>query len=208
MVHLPLIALLAGPWSIMTLGDSITQCSKDYGCYRPALAKKLASAGFDVRFVGSRHNEDEPAAMMHEGYGGKTAEFLAANFDRLYRQNPADVILLHAGHNHFVEEQPLPGILAATEEIIVKARIVNPAVVILLAQVIPAGKLPKYSYIPALNRELARLAERMDVVLVDQAAGFDVAADAVADKVHPSASGAEKMAAKWFEALRPVLSGK
>lgn len=189
----------------MTLGDSITQCSAEYGCYRPALAAKLKAAGFEARFVGSRHTDNEPAGMMHEGYGGKTAEFLAANFERLYRQNPADVILLHAGHNHFVEEQPVAGILAATEEIIIKARIVNPAVVILVAQVIPAGKLPKYSYIPALNRELAALAERMDVTLVDMATGFDVAGDTVEDKVHPNAQGAEKMAVKWFEALRVAL---
>ncbi len=32
----------------------------------------------------------------------------------------------------------------------------------LLAQVIPAGKLPKYSYIPDFNLELAALAKRLD----------------------------------------------
>jgi hypothetical protein len=48
-------------------------------------------------------------------------------------------------------------------------------VIILLAQVIPAGKLPKYSYIPELNATLARLAAKLHtpaqpVIIVDQAA--------------------------------------
>ena len=144
--------------------------------------------------------------MFNEGYGGKTVEFLAENFERLYRANPADIILLHAGHNHFVEEQPIGGIIAATEQIITTARTINPTVIVLVAQVIPAGKLPKYSYIPDLNKELAKLADHLDVELVDQATGFDWTTDTVADKVHPNAKGAEKMAARWFEALKPLLT--
>ena len=42
------------------------------------------------------------------------------------------------------------------------------------------------------------------MILVDQSAGFDVLADE-ADGVHPSASGEEKMARKWFEALQLFL---
>lgn len=205
MAHLPLIALLLGPWTIMTLGDSITAGSNDFSVYRPLLAKKLEAAGLQVRFVGTQHTAGEPEGMRHEGYGGKPVEYLADNFERLYRANPADVILLHAGHNHFAEEQPVAGILAATEKIITTARTINPTVIILVAQVIPAGKLPKYSYIPELNKELPRLAAELDVVLVDQATGFDWTSDTVADKVHPNARGAEKMASRWFETLAPLL---
>jgi lysophospholipase L1-like esterase len=45
------------------------------------------------------------------------------------------------------------------------------------------------------------------VILVDQAAGFDVASDTIADHVHPNASGAAKMAARWYAALVSILSG-
>ncbi len=203
----------AQTWTILPLGDSITACSPDYSCYRTILAQRLAASGLQVRFVGSMHNSSDPESMRHEGHGSKNAEFLAENMERWYTANPADVTLLHAGHNHFGEEKPVPGIVAATESIIATARRINPRVIILLAQVIPAGKLPKYAYIPELNREIGRLAARLNtsqqpVILVDQAGGFNIQTDTIADLVHPNAAGAEKIAARWCEALAGTLSGR
>lgn len=197
-------------WSILCLGDSITACSGDFGCYRNELAERLAANHFDVRFVGSQQSQGPAGTLRHEGYGGRTTEFLAANFERWYRDNPADIILLHSGHNHFAEEHPVAGILAATEKIVTTARRIHPRVVILLAKVIPSSKLPKYTYLAELNAGLTELAARLNtacqpVILVDQAAGFDAVSDTVADGVHPNASGAGKMAARWYEALVPVL---
>jgi lysophospholipase L1-like esterase len=90
---------------------------------------------------------------------------------------------------------------------------INPDVTTLLAQVIPAGKLPKYSYIPELNQQLALLAARLvkrdyHIVLVNQADQFDWKTDTISDKVHPNASGAKKMATKWMDALLPLLEKK
>ena len=109
-----------------------------------------------------------------------------------------------------MEERPVPGIVSATESIIATARRINPRVIVLLAQVIPSGKLPKYAYIPDLNRELARLAARLHtatqpVVLVDQASGFHFQTDTIEDLVHPNSAGAEKMAARWYDALVAAL---
>ena len=39
-------------------------------------------------------------------YSGKNVEFLESKIDSLYRLYPADIVLLHAGHNHFAEEKP------------------------------------------------------------------------------------------------------
>jgi lysophospholipase L1-like esterase len=122
-------------------------------------------------------------------------------------------VLIHAGHNHFADQKPLPGILRATESMIANARKANPKATVLLAQVITSGKLPKYSYLPDLNRELAKLAAQLDrpeqrVLLVDQASGFDWKTDSVADLVHPNAQGAQKMADRWFQALKPLLPAK
>jgi lysophospholipase L1-like esterase len=51
-----------------------------------------------------------------------------------------------------------------------------------------------------------RLAERgCNIILVNQAEGFDWETDTVKDHVHPNASGAKKMAAKWMEALLPLI---
>jgi lysophospholipase L1-like esterase len=199
---------------IMAVGDSITEGADFFSSYRYPLAEKLHAADYAVEFVGTRTAPAGPARdlppLAHEGYGGKGIEFLAATVPDHFRAHPADIVLLHSGHNHTVEEQPVPGIVASTAKLIAALREINPRVVVLLAQVIPAGKLPKYSYLPELNQALATLATRLDtpaqrVLLVDQATGFDWHTDTVADHVHPNALGAEKMAAVWFAALQKVL---
>lgn len=196
---------------LMAVGDSITAGADYFSNYRYPLWKKLFTAGYNVEFTGTQHSESSVGPLAHEGYSGKNTEFLAKTVPDHFRAHPADIVLLHSGHNHSQEEHPVPRIIAATEHLIADFRAANPRVIVLLAQVIPSGKLPKYSYIPELNNALARLAARLDrsdqrVLLVDQATGFDWAADTVADKVHPNSRGAEKMAQRWFEALTKILS--
>lgn len=204
------VALGAAPTRIMAVGDSITAGADFFSCYRYPLWEKLFAAGYVVEFVGTQTSETRVGPLAHEGYGGKNTEFLAATVPEHFRAHPADIVLLHSGHNHTVEEAPVAGIVAATERLIAAFREVNPRVTVLLAQVIPAGKLPKYSYLPELNVALAALAHRLDrpdarIALVDQTRGFNWEADTVADKVHPNARGAEKMAEAWFQALRRIL---
>lgn len=192
--------------TILALGDSITQGAPNYSCYRQFLIPSLCARGIPIQFIGP--NED--AISAHAGYGGMHAHFLLDIVRRVYRQYPAEFVLLHAGHNCFSEDHPVPGLVRATEGIIREIAAINPQAVILLAQVIPAGKLPKYAYIPALNQELALLATRLAGVdfrvrLVNQADGFDWRTDTVGDQVHPNDSGAQKMAARWLEVLLPLL---
>jgi lysophospholipase L1-like esterase len=197
-------------YRIMPVGDSITEGGKAFTCYRYLLLKKLTEAGYKVEYAGSRQSDSPAGKLRHEGYGGRNAEFLAVVAAKNFKEHPADIVLLHCGHNHFSDEHPVPKIIAATESLIASCRATNPRVVVLLAQVIPSGKLPKYAYIPALNDELAKLAQRLNtagqpVILVDQATGFDWSKDTIDDKVHPNAAGAEKMACRWFEALAKVM---
>ena len=203
---LPSLPAAAAPVRIMAVGDSITTGGKTFSVYRPILAERLRAAGYAVEFVGSQGGAGE----RHEGYGGKNIEFVARTVPANFARTPADLVLLHAGHNHFDTERPVPGMLAATEELIAALRALNPRVVVLLGQVIPSGKLPKYSYLPEFNAGLAVLAARLHspaqpVRLVDHAAGFVWETDTIADLVHPNAVGAAKMAARWFEALQAVL---
>jgi lysophospholipase L1-like esterase len=194
----------------MPVGDSITEGGKTFSTYRVPLLEKLRAAGYRVEYVGSRTRPSPLGPLQHEGYSGKNAEYLARVVGKSFHDHPADVVLLHAGHNHWAEQKPVPGIIAATESMIATFRAQNPRVVVLLAQVIPSGKLPKYAYIPELNLQIAALAARLDrpdqrVILVDQARGFDPIEDTISDHVHPNARGAEKMASKWFDALVTVL---
>ncbi len=199
-----------GVWRILPVGDSITEGGDTFAEWRTPLWESLTGAGYFVRYVGSRSRGGRLGALKHEGHGGKNAEYIAERLATVAEQHPADVLLLHAGHNHSIEENPVPGIVAAQEAIIASCRAANPRVIVLLAQVIPSAKLPKYGYIPELNTALAGLASRLDtpaspVRIVDQASGFDPLADTIADRVHPNPQGATKMATRWFEALRAVL---
>ncbi len=200
----------AEPIRILAVGDSITQGGKTFVTYRLPLDQKLRATGLNYVFVGSQQSDGPNGPLWHEGYGGRNAEFLAGIMPQKLKQAKPDIILLHCGHNHSAEEKPVPGIIAAERTIIEAARKQNPKVVILLALVIPSGKLPKYGYIPELNQSevlLARELHRPDapVMIVDQFTGFDPQKDTILDKVHPNAQGAEKMATKWFTALKGVV---
>lgn len=205
-----LSAFSAEPTRLLAIGDSITQGGKTFVTYRLPLDQKLRAAGWSYEFVGTQQSEGPNGPLWHEGYGGKNAEFLAGLMPQKLRQLKPDIILLHCGHNHAAEEKPVPGIIAAERAIIEAARKQNPKVVVLLAQVIPSGKLPKYGYIPELNQAQVLLARELSrpeapVMIVDQATGFDPQRDTILDKVHPNAQGAEKMANKWFSALKPWI---
>ena len=197
-------------WRIMPVGDSITEGAKTFSVYRYPLWKKLTAAGCRFEFVGSKSTPSPDGPLAHEGYCGKNAEFLLKTVPAHFNKTPADIVLLHAGHNYSVEMDPVPKIIAADEQLIAELRALNPRLIVLVAQVIPSAKLTKYSYHPALNTALAEMAARLNqpgqpVLIVDQRPGFDTATDLVDDKVHPNASGAEKMATRWFEALQPIL---
>ena len=203
-----LFASAAEPVRIMAVGDSITQGGKTFVTYRLPLDQKLRAAGANYVFVGSQQSEGTGGPLWHEGYGGKNAEFLAGIMPQRLRQAKPDIILLHCGHNHSAEEKPVPGIIAAERTIIEAARKQNPKVVVILALVIPSGKLPKYGYLPELNQAEVLLARELNrpeapVMIVDQFTGFDPQKDTILDKVHPNVQGAEKMANKWFTALKP-----
>lgn len=199
------------PSRIMAVGDSITQGGgKTFATYRLLLAEKLKAAGVRCEFVGSRPTEGSATPLWHEAYGGKNAEYLASILEAKLKAHPADIVMLQAGHNHFIEEKPVAGIVAAHREMVATARRLNPKAIVFIAQVIPSGKLPKYAYIPDLNVALAALVKELHrpeqpVYLVDLATGFDPAKDTIADRVHPNAAGAEKIARRWAEALTPWL---
>ncbi|MET0262268.1 MAG: hypothetical protein ABW223_05175, partial [Rariglobus sp.] len=116
--------------TILPLGDSITEGGSGFRVYRYPLMEKLRAAGYDVAYVGTKTTRAEPGSplgeLRHEGYGGQSIGFLNAKFNELYRQNPADIILLHAGHNQFADKLPVPGLLRDTRAIIEKARVINP----------------------------------------------------------------------------------
>ena len=200
------ICMAAEEPTILAFGDSITEGVGKFVSYREILIPELRKRNLSCQFIGPKKD----ASSRHAGYSGRSTKALLNISEKIYKKYPADIVLIHSGHNSFSKNKPVPGIVSDTEAIIENLLKINPKVKILLAQVIPAGKLPKYSYIPELNKELEGLAKRLakkgvQVTLVNLADGFDWQKDTFDDKVHPNASGAKKMADKWLEALLPLL---
>lgn len=187
--------------TILALGDSITEGYQGAANYRPYLINILNKEDKEYKFIGPKKDQ----TSHHAGYSGQNSSHLGSIISKIYRSHSADIVLIHTGHNHFAKDKPTETILSDTKTIITSIHQINPQAKVLLATVIPSGKLPKYSYIPKLNKELKKFIQSTQgVFLVDQAEGFDWEKDTIKDKVHPNSHGANKMALKWFDQIKIV----
>ncbi len=211
-------------FSICCVGDSITEgadsaTASNKHTYRTYLAELLNAAGMDsVVWKGSKTSPHSGNDLANEGWCGKNAAEIASIYEDKAAGDKADVLMLHAGHNYDVTKATEVAIIAAVTNaharIISAARTHNPNVTVLYAKVITSGKLPKYSYIPALNSAIEDLAEELTtaaspVVVVDMASGWDYAQHCLSDLVHPNETGARLMADRWLAALltSPFMAG-
>jgi lysophospholipase L1-like esterase len=214
---------------ILPLGDSITQADAHRASYRYPLWKMLVDEGLAFDFVGSmrRHYGEQLESSPpqpdykglafdrdHEGHFGWTAREIVDGRSRgngsgsgkladWVARYDADIALVHLGTNDVYRGRSNEAILDDLGEIIRILRADNPAVVVLLAQIIPAGQDP--GVVASLNRALPRMARNMTtsrspVVIVDHHSGFDPQEDTY-DGVHPNESGEKKMARRWFDAI-------
>ena len=216
-----LLTLPAGPAAaaavrIMPLGDSITG---NPGCWRALLWNDLQSTGHtNIDFVGTQPPQGcgVPYDGDGEGHGGALVTAVADQ-----NQLPAwlsasrpDVVLMHFGTNDVWSNRSVDTILAAYSKLVDQMRASNPAMRILVAQIIPmnpssCGECAQR--VVALNAAIpgwaaARTTAASPVIVVDQWTGFSTATD-TGDGVHPNASGDRKMADRWLPAVIRVLDG-
>lgn len=192
-------------YTVLGLGDSITEGGPDFSSYLFPLDSLLKNDGYIMHFIGPRVSKFNDDTIHHSGFSGKTAEYLAKTIDSIYAGFPADIVLLHSGHNHFAEESPIAGIIQAQKKIIQVIKSRNPRALIFVAGVITSGKLPKYEYIPALDKEIEKMVNEMheaSIVFVDQQQHWDWNIHTIADKVHPNKVGALVIANNWLNAIR------
>ncbi|MDW8810109.1 GDSL-type esterase/lipase family protein [Streptomyces scabiei] len=204
----------AAPVRVMPLGDSITGSP---GCWRAVLWNRLRNAGYtDLDFVGTlptqgcgqEHDGD------NEGHGGELVTNVADQNllpARLSATRP-DIVVMHFGTNDVWSSIAPDRILAAYTKLVGQMRASNPHMRVLVAQIIPmnpsscAGCAQRVvdfnARIPAWARSTST--EDSPVTVVDQWTGFSTATDTY-DGVHPNAAGDDKIAARWFPALRAVL---
>lgn len=197
---------------IMAVGDSLTEGGETHVSYVWLLRRMLREAGYPVSFVGAKEKPSPDGPIALAGYGGCSAEIVRNLFEEVFPAHPADIVLLHSGHNHFIEEKPVPGIIRAYGEMVEIARSVVPGVVFLVPHLVRSGKLPKYGYIPELNEAVDRFVAgtttaASPVVTFDTSA-FDWRTDTIEDHVHASLAGATKLASLFKDALVPFLKTK
>ena len=221
----PLIIHADASVRIMPLGDSVTrggsQADSPYPSYRYYLYESLTDAGYSVDFVGStsdprftRFTFDQ----QHEGHGGyTTVKMLGTSSSSpltswLASAPVPDIVLMHVGTNDVIQQVPMATRLANVEAIVGLLRQKNPKVRVLMAQIIPTGDSFRNSNsgLITYNQALPALAARLStpaspVTVVDQYSGYHGVNDNQYDGIHPRTSGEQKMAAKWYAALVPVL---
>ena len=204
----------ANPTRIMPLGDSITQGNTQHNSYRRPLWLELRKAGYNVDFVGStRENFKGPSPLSdfdpdHEGHWGWRVDEVLERIDGWLRISEPDIVLIHLGNNDLTRGQSLESTIEELRQLIQRIRAVNPRVKLLIAQIIPCGNKAR---IQQLNKLIGNLARRTNtqespIVVVDQFSGFNPKAGVdTYDGCHPSGVGEQKMASRWFAALKKVL---
>ncbi len=205
----------AAPTRIMALGDSITGSP---GCWRALLWKHLQDTGHtDVDFVGSLPADGcgFPYDGEHEGHGG----ILATNIVRdnqlpgwLASARP-DVVLMHLGTNDVWNNIPAQTILNAYTAMLGQMRASNPAVKLVVAQIIPmnpSGCSACGQRVVDLNNAIpgwarANSTASSPITVVDQWTGFSTATDTT-DGVHPNTTtGIQKIESRWYPAVVAAL---
>jgi lysophospholipase L1-like esterase len=208
------------PIRIMPLGDSITAGP---GCWRAYLWNHLQTTGFtNIDFVGSQPGGGCPGGFPYdpddEGHGGFAATGIADQNQLppwLAAARP-DVVLMHLGTNDMWGGTiPVSAVLAAYTKLVGQMRASNPAMKIVVAQIIPMnppGCTTCATEVRALDDAIPSWAAGLTttqspIVVADLWTGFDTVADTVGDGVHPNDAGFQKMAARWYPALTPLIGG-
>ncbi|WP_305784451.1 cellulose binding domain-containing protein [Symbioplanes lichenis] len=199
------------PVKIMPLGDSITGSP---GCWRALLWQQLPAD--EVDFVGTLPGQGCGFAYdgENEGHGGYLATNIA-NQDLLpgwLAATDPDVVLMHLGTNDVWSNIPPATILAAFTKLVAQMRAANPAMKIIVAQIIPmnpATCTECAQRVVALNAAIPAWAAGLTtatspITVVDQWTGFNTATDTY-DGVHPGDAGNVKIAARWLPAVQAVL---
>lgn len=204
----------AAPVRIMPLGDSITGSP---GCWRAVLWNRLQSTGYrNIDFVGTLNQQGCSQALDgdNEGHGGELVTNVANQNllpGRLAATRP-DIVVMHLGTNDVWSNISPDTILAAYTKLVQQMRASNPNTKLVVAQLIPmnpSGCTACAQRVVALNARIpgwarATSTARSPVTVVDQWTGFNTSSDTY-DGVHPSASGNDKIAARWYPALTAAL---
>ena len=227
------------PVRIMPLGDSITYGESNDGTqggYRNRLYSLLSSAGYNVDFIGTQSDSNNPGLPERDHQGmsgwrvdelidGRSGEPAEGNIETwLSEEEDPDVILLLIGTNDFLQDllgwrtETVSGVLAEMDDLITKITTMRPHVKIIVSNLIPTALQDDYgntaeatqvqfnNAIPGLVEQHVALGHQ--VSWVDMHSAVPMNTTNFYDGVHPTATGYTKIADKWFPAITSVISPK
>jgi len=218
-------SMVAEAQNIMPMGDSVTaRGDNPESSYRYWLWKDLEAIGFSGQFVGNQFGVSDGAPLnsdFDQHYeGGGAADDAWGTQDGIDNIGDAnshspDIVLLDLGSNDYdgslSPRDTLAQVRANLDTIIQGLAAQNPGIVVLLAKPTPwvtPDKLER-RFMSGLGAAVAKAAadERragVRVILVDLHSGFNPRKD-TKDGTHPNVRGEQKIANKYFHALRRVL---
>jgi lysophospholipase L1-like esterase len=188
---------------IMPLGDSITHGG--FGGYRIKLWQNLTAAGVNVDFVGTLASGTSALGDHdHEGHVGWRIDELDAHIGHWLFATDPRTVLLQIGTNDINQGYQVSTMPNRLAQLIDHILAYKPDVQLFVAQITPlatGGDHLVQAYNAAIPGILATRGPR--VHLVDMYHAIDPATDLL-DGVHPNASGNDKMADVWTQALTAV----
>ena len=218
---------------VVLIGDSITQGNADQDSFRRPLWNGIVSdpAHPLVEFVGSRTGTNVGSGNCAGPVPNATGGYQIPEFDlhheafwgwcvqnvtgRLATVLPTfaspDVAIVHLGTNDLNQEgQTGAQIAGELTSLVATLRARNPAIHILLAQLIPMNTADgvKNAEIDVINSQIVAQVQPLStgtspITIVDQNTGFLVGD--LRDAFHPNDSGEAEMAARWLPALKSAL---
>ena len=211
-----LTGIVAGPAAaesnggvrVMPLGDSITEGTQVPGGYRIGLWQRLTTARYRVDFVGSQFNG--PASLGdhdHQGHPGWRIDQIDASVAGWLRTTTPRTVLLHIGTNDILQNRDVANAPQRLSTLIDRITTAAPAADVFVATIIPLANAGQENAARTFNAAIPGLVQSKvnagrRVHLVDMHSALSTA-DLI-DGVHPTATGYDKMAARWFSALQSV----
>jgi lysophospholipase L1-like esterase len=204
----PAVAESNGGTRVMPLGDSITEGTQVPGGYRIGLWQRLSGANYRVDFVGSQFNgPGQLGDHDHEGHPGWRIDQIDASIVSWLNSTNPRTVLLHIGTNDVLQNRDLPNAPARLSALVDRITATAPNADVLVASITPLTDAGQESNARAYNATIPGMVQSKRnagkrVHYVDMHSALTTA-DLI-DGVHPTATGYDKMAATWYNALRSI----
>ncbi|MEO7098471.1 MAG: Ig-like domain-containing protein, partial [Luteolibacter sp.] len=201
------------PTRILPLGDSLTSGTSVVGAYRNRLYTLLTGAGFNVDFVGTQADANNPTLpdRDHQGMGGYRIDQIQAGLSSwLNAIADPDVVLLMIGTNDFSGNYNVATAQNRLASLVTDIATKRPFAKIVLASLPLRTDDPNLEALQsAFNASIpgivsAQVAQGHQVSFLDMHAVL-LSGDFV-EGVHPTATGYDKMANAWFPAVTSVIT--